>query len=400
MPPAPIPQNDPARLATLREYGILDSHRDKAYEDITALATYICGAPVSLISLIDEGRQWFKSEIGFGESETTREESFCAYTITDPRTLVVEDARLDPRFADNPLVTGDPNIRFYAGAPLIAPNGHVLGTVCVIDTEPRNLSADQIKALEALARQVMSLLKARLRIVENETAAAAIMQNEKLAAVGRLASSMAHGINNPLEAVTNLLYLSRLKSTDSEVRNWLDLADQELRRVATIANQTLRFHKQASNPVCISCAELFSSTLNVYEARLRNCNITVEKRKQDNQPVEVFEGDIRQVLSNLFSNAIDALPQGGRLLIRSREATDWATGRKGMVMTVADNGSGMTDEAKARMFEAFFSTKGIGGSGLGLWISAEIMARHKGRITIRTKHHVGTVVTLFLPFGG
>ncbi len=398
MPPAPIPTNDPERLATLREYGVLDSLRDQAYEDIIALATYICGTPISLISLIDESRQWFKAEVGIGASQTSREESFCAYTIENPQTLVVEDAQNDPRFADNPLVTGDPNIRFYAGAPLVAPNGHVLGTICVIDSKPRTITPDQIKALEALARQVMSLLKARLRIVENEVAAAAIMQNEKLAAVGRLASSMAHGINNPLEAVTNLLYLSRQQSVDPEVRVWLDLADQELRRVATIANQTLRFHKQSTNPQAITCEELIAATLLVFEARLRNCGITVETRKRAHDPIEVFEGDIRQVLSNLVSNAIDAMSMGGKLWVRSREATDWRSNRRGFVLTLADNGSGMTAETQARMFEAFFSTKGIGGSGLGLWISAEIMARHKGRIAIRTKQGAGTVVTLFLPF--
>ncbi len=401
MPSAAIPENEAARVASLNSYSLLDTLPERCYDDATALATYICGMPVSLISLVDENRQWFKSRVGFGPGETDRESSFCAHTLTNPVTLVVEDTFLDPRFADNPLVIGDPGIRFYAGAPLIESNGHVLGTICVIDTRPRSLSSAQIGALEALARQIMQLFEARRRLVENERAAKALMQSEKLAAVGRLASSMAHEINNPLEAVTNLLYLSRARSTDPEVQEWLEQADQELRRVAILANQTLRFHKQASKPRAVDCLTLFSTMLNVYEARLKNFGIIVEKRKRANEPVVCFEGDIRQVLSNIVTNAIDAMPHGGRLLVRSRTATDWRTGRKGLGLTIADTGTGIDLETQRRMFEAFFSTKGIGGSGLGLWISAEIMQRHEGRISVRSSQAVsgsGTVVCLFLPF--
>lgn len=401
MPSAPIPENDAARLAALNSYSLLDTLPERCYDDATALATYICGTPVSLISLVDQDRQWFKSRIGIGRSETDRESSFCAHTLTNPVTLVVEDTFLDPRFANNPLVIGDPGIRFYAGAPLVDPNGYVLGTICVIDTKPRSLSAAQVSALESLARQIMQLFEARQRLIENERAAKALMQSEKLAAVGRLAASMAHEINNPLEAVTNLLYLARARSNDPEVQEWLEQADQELRRVAILANQTLRFHKQASRPCAVDCLSLFSTVLNVYEARLKNFGIAVEKRKRANEPVICFEGDIRQVLSNIVTNAIDAMPLGGRLLVRSRTATNWQTGQKGLGLTVADTGTGIDVETQRRMFEAFFSTKGIGGSGLGLWISAEIMHRHQGSISIKSSTKTGqsgTVIYLFLPF--
>ena len=398
---APIPENDDARLATLYRYSILDTPREQGYDDITALATYICRTPFSTVTLVDRDRQWFKSEVGFGTNESGRSDGFCACALMVPETLIVEDTLLDARFAENPFVLGSPKIRFYAGAPLIAPNGHVLGTVCVFDTKPRVLRSGQISALESLSRQVMALLEARLRLADNERAAAALMQNEKLAAVGRLASSMAHGINNPLEAVTNLLYLVRLRAEDPQILGWLNRADQELRRVSVIANQTLRFHRQTSKPRAISCLDLFSQTLDVYEAQLNNAGITVEKRKRANEPIECFEGDIRQVLGNIIANAIDAMPTGGRLLVRSRRATDWKTGRKGLAFTMADTGAGMDRETRRRLFEAFFSTKGIGGSGLGLWISAEIIRRHQGKIVVRSsqsKGHTGTVVTLFLPF--
>ncbi|MEO6911519.1 MAG: GAF domain-containing sensor histidine kinase [Edaphobacter sp.] len=395
--------NDSARLAALRKYAILDTLPEQTYDDLTSLASFISGAPISLISLVDKDRQWFKSSVGLGDRETPRDQSFCAYTIADARTLIVEDTLLDPRFSDNPLVAGEPGIRFYAGAPLVDPHGHVLGTLCLIDNKPREISAAQVSALEALSRQVMQLLEARLGVLESQKAAKALMQSEKLAAVGRLASSMAHEINNPLEAVTNLLYLSRQRATDPDLESWLDQAEQELRRISVIANQTLRFHKQTSKPQSINCHSLFSTILSVYESRIKNAGITIEKRKRATEPVECFEGDIRQVLGNVVSNAIDAMPMGGRLIVRSREGTNWRTGKRGLVLTVADSGMGMSHDTQCRMFEAFFSTKGIGGAGLGLWISADIMHRHGGKITIRSSQEsaqTGTVVSLFIPFEG
>ena len=232
-------------------------------------------------------------------------------------------------------------------------------------------------------------------------AEAALLQTEKLAAVGRLASSIAHEINNPLEAVTNLLYLARRANHVAVIRPLLDSADEELRRVAVITNQTLRFHKQSSRPQDITCLDLFSSVLQMHEGKLRNWRIVVEKRKRANKPVKIYEGDIRQVLNNLVSNAIDAMPQGGRLLVRSREATSWRTGQKGLMLTIADNGTGIAPEIREKVFEAFYTTKGIGGTGLGLWISKDIVERHHGTLAVRSSQrelHRGTVFCLFLPF--
>ena len=248
---------------------------------------------------------------------------------------------------------------------------------------------------------VQAIAGATIETTQQKRAEAALLQAEKLAAVGRLASSIAHEINNPLESVTNLLYLARQYDNAPEVQNFLDIADQELRRVSSIASQTLRFHKQATNPHAIGCGELFSTVLSIYEGKLKNSNIAIEKRKRAHEPVVCFEGEIRQVLSNLVGNAIDAMSDGGRLLIRSREATDWRTGRKGLVLTVADNGNGIDPKTHGRIFEAFFTTKGFAGTGLGLWISAEIMERHQGRIRFRSSQREGcngTVFTLFLPF--
>jgi PAS domain S-box-containing protein len=237
-------------------------------------------------------------------------------------------------------------------------------------------------------------------ITEAKRAEAALLQSEKLAAVGRLASSIAHEINNPLESVMNLIYLARNGSPE-DARNFLDIADQEIRRVSIIANQTLRFHKQASNPQAVKAADLFSTVMSIYEGRLRNARVQVERKFRTDEPVWCFQGDVRQVLNNLVSNALEAMPFGGRLLIRSRKGRDWKTGRPGLILTVADNGSGIPREVQRHIFEAFFTTKGTAGNGLGLWVCQEIVQRHHGALRVRSctrQGRSGTTFTLFLPF--
>ena len=226
-----------------------------------------------------------------------------------------------------------------------------------------------------------------------------LLRSEKLAAVGRLASSIAHEINNPLEAVTNLVYLAQQSAQDEKTSSYLNVIEIELRRASAIANQTLRFHKQSSAATSITSATIINDTLSLYQGRLTNSSIVVETRNLAPQPVQCFEGEIRQAMANLIGNAIDAMhPKGGRLLLRSRKATDWATGRKGLLITVADTGSGIPKAAFNRLFEPFFTTKGHGGNGLGLWITKGIVARHEGRLSLRSKVGKGTVAMLFLPF--
>jgi GAF domain-containing protein len=158
---APLPTNEAERLAALKEYHILDTGTEQSYDDITTLAAHICGVPVALISMVDEARQWFKSRVGVEQQQTSREVAFCAHAILQNKPFIVGDATKDRRFADSALVTGDPYIRFYAGFPLINPEGLALGTLCVIDRQPRQLSAEQLKTMQALSRQVMALLELR-----------------------------------------------------------------------------------------------------------------------------------------------------------------------------------------------------------------------------------------------
>ena len=235
-------------------------------------------------------------------------------------------------------------------------------------------------------------------VTNQKKSADALIRTEKLAAVGRLAASIAHEINNPLEAVTNLLYLARGSENAAEVQGYLKTAEQELQRVSVIANQTLRFNKQATNPMPIACEDLIESVLPIYQGRLASSEVRVERRNKCACEVQCFDGEIRQVLSNLVGNAIDAMsPGGGRLLVRNRSTRDWDTGRPGVVFTVADTGSGIPPEALERIFDPFFTTKGFGGTGLGLWVSHEIAKRHHGSLRVRSSIGKGTVFTLFLP---
>jgi len=162
MPPAaPIPRNEVKRLKVLWQYDVLDTVPEEMFDDLTDLAAHICEAPVALISLVDENRQWFKSRVGTSLKETSRDISFCAHAILNDDLLLISDASKDPRFRENPLVTGPQRIRFYAGAPLVTPDGHALGTLCVLDKQPRKLRSEQQKALRVLARHVVTQLELR-----------------------------------------------------------------------------------------------------------------------------------------------------------------------------------------------------------------------------------------------
>jgi diguanylate cyclase (GGDEF)-like protein len=171
---AALPDNEPKRLEALRQYEILDTVSEQAYDDITELAAYIAQSPIALISLVDRDRQWFKSKVGIVESETPREYAFCAHAILNPNEpLIVSDATKDDRFADNPLVTENPDIRFYLGVPLVTTDKFAIGTLCVMDRIPRVLGPDQITALVSLSRQVVIQLELRRHAIELRQAAAA-----------------------------------------------------------------------------------------------------------------------------------------------------------------------------------------------------------------------------------
>ena len=248
---------------------------------------------------------------------------------------------------------------------------------------------------------IQAITAAWLEITHLKRAESALVQSEKLAAVGRLASSISHEINNPLEAITNLLYLiSGHDRLPEDLRIYVHMAQSELSRVSQIATQTLRFHRQAAKPTWVVPGELIDAVLNLYHGRLSNSGIRVESSYRTKRRVLCFENDIRQVLNNLIANAIDAMRNGGRLLVRTNDAVQQSTGRTGVRLTIADTGHGMSDAVQQRVFEPFYTTKGMNGTGLGLWISEGIVQRHCGRMEVRSSTQPechGTVFTLFLP---
>ncbi len=177
---SPPPAHEVNRLKALESYKILNTDAEQAFDDLTALAAYICGTPIALVSLVDAHQQWFKSKVGLEVTETSRELAFCAHAIQQPdELLIVPDALEDERFATNPLVTSDPNIRFYAGSPLVTPEGYPIGTLCVIDRIPRQLTLQQIEALQALSCQVMAQLDLRLNLSNVDQANKALRQSEE-----------------------------------------------------------------------------------------------------------------------------------------------------------------------------------------------------------------------------
>lgn len=237
-------------------------------------------------------------------------------------------------------------------------------------------------------------------LTEQKQSQNVLRRTEKLAAAGRLAASIAHEINNPLESVTNCLYLLDQGEMDDTSRSYLQLAQRELDRVVHITTQTLRFYRQSTKPTLVDVHDLLATVLALYDVRIRSSEITVVREYADIPSVQAYDGEIRQVLANLIGNAIDAMPTGGTLVLRTCWGRDWQDDRRGICINVADTGAGMDRRTRSKIFEPFFSTKGLTGTGLGLWVSQGILAKHQGKISLYTRQgeRSGTVFRLFLPF--
>ena len=248
-----------------------------------------------------------------------------------------------------------------------------------------------------------------LDATERKRSEEALRKSEKLAVTGRLAAAIAHEINNPLEAITNLLFLLRnFGHLDDAALNYVTTAEYEVRRVSEITQQTLRFYRQPTKAARTTLAELLDPVLSLYQSGINALNLHVERSYDAELGLFCFAGEIRQVFANLVGNAIDATGEGGRLLIRARRSRYWRNpAQEGIRFAFADTGAGMEPEVRERIFEAFFTTKEVTGTGLGLWVSHEILMKHHGLVHVRSRtaaqsastqeKSTGTVFEIFLP---
>ena len=428
---APLPSNETERIAALQSYGILDTLPEQEYQDIVQLASVICGVPIAVMSLVDKDRQWFKAKVGLDAEQTERDIAFCAHALNQPdEMLVVPDASRDDRFFDNPLVTGGLKIAFYAGAPLRLENGLVLGTLCVIDREPKILTETQKEALQALARQVMRQLERRHELAQLKAAQAQVLQSEKMASIGQLAAGVAHEINNPIGFVTSNMSMLRnyadiLITTVDTYRDVLGRADSTLAdqmhsdgviddgewqylktdliellgesmeglvRVKDIVGALRDFSH--SGPSIWEWADLHATidnALKIAATAIRDKAVII-KDYGTLTPVLCMPCQLGQVFMNLLLNASHAVPQNGTITITTRME------KNAVRVQIADNGHGIAPKHLPHIFEPFFTTKPIGaGTGLGLSVAYNIITGHNGKIDVESTVGVGTTFTLLIP---
>jgi PAS domain S-box-containing protein len=273
----------------------------------------------------------------------------------------------------------------------VRPNGDavwVRNSVCLVEGEPHNHP------------HVVSICE---DINEHKNAERILEQQEQMAAIGRLTSSIVHEINNPLEAVLNLLFLARRSANLDSAQRFLVDAEEELGRVSEITMQALQFHRQASQAASTSVVEILRSVLGLFKGKFKMAGVTLQAETTDNPELICFAGEVRQVFVNLIANAVESMPDGGRLTVKVRPGTDWRTGASGVRITIADTGHGMSRETRRHMYQAFFTTKGSAGSGLGLWVTANIVRKHQGSIRVRSQRLAnsgGTAFTLIFPLSG
>lgn len=405
---APIPANESARLEALHHYASPADKAERDFDDLTFLASLICGTPIALISLVGADRQWAKSRIGTIVSDVPREIGFTAHAILQPdRLMVVRDARIDSRFAENPMVRFEPHIRFYAGQPLLSPDGYALGALCVLDPIPRDLSGPQRDALQALARQVMLRFESRRQAAERALTEAELVAARQTADSARIAAeqasaaksfflaNMSHELRTPLNAIIG--YSEMLQEEARDDGHDESIADLEKIRVAgkhllATINDVLDFSKVEAGK-----ARLHVETFEV-DALIRDVIATVRPVVEANgNRLETTSGDglgpmrsdatkLRQCLVNVLANAGKFTERGTVRFEAWREtdgSADWLN------FQVSDTGIGITSEQLGRLFEPFAQAEPApgrtrGGTGLGLAITRQFCRLLGGDVTVRS----------------
>lgn len=390
--------NEQERLKVLESYAILDTASESDYDNLTLIASQICGTPVALITFVDEKRQWFKSNIGLEQSESPRDYSFCAYAIQKPdEVFVIPDARNDFRFKDNPLVGGVPNIVFYAGVPLVTDDGFPLGTICVIDHKPKILTPEQMQSLQALSQQAMKLLELRLHKMELEKILVTLEQkNQEL---NRFAYTAAHDLKSPL---ANILGLS-----DLFIDNYQDTIDDDgIEIISLIKSSSTKLKEMIDNLLTYSTSDAAKNasysevSVVVLEKELSdlfifkdNCKIIVTSNV-----ASIFTNKtvLEQVLINLVTNAIK---------YNNKKSTtikiDITAQPEFYKIKVQDNGPGILKEHQEVIFDLFEIVApadrfGVKGSGIGLATVKKIVENLGGTIQVESEMGKGTMFTFTL----
>jgi signal transduction histidine kinase len=386
----PILADEAERLAALRRYELLDTLPEQEYDDLTQLAAHICGVPIALVTLVDADRLWFKSRVGLPVAGIDRAQSFCSQVVVDREMMIIPDASCDERFARSPLVTGYPDIRFYAGTPLISQDGHALGTLCVVDLRPRQLDGQQIAMLRALGRQVMSQIELRLHLLVR-----AAMEKAK----DEFVSVVSHELRTPLTSIRGSLGLiegGALGTVPPELARMVAIARANTDRLVRLINDILDLEKIAAGKLELKLRPLDPADL--VDAALTETQGIAGQARVDLAWSAVEPGGARllgdrdrliQVLVNLLSNAIKVSPPGGGVAIRIESAG----GR--VRITVRDRGPGIAARDLSRIFGRFqqidsSDSRSRGGTGLGLSICKAIVEEHGGTIGVDTAEGEGS----------
>ncbi len=393
---APPTNDEAARLKSLYDYDILDTEAEKIFDDLTQLVAQICNMPISLISLVDSERQWFKSRVGLAPQQTSKDIAFCTHAIHQKKVFEVEDALHDERFFDNPLVTSTPNIRFYAGTPLISPEGHVIGTLCVIDDKPNKLTQDQRQALEVLGRSVISQMELRKNIKILKLA------NEHKT---EFLSNMSHELRTPLNAIIGFSHLMLENTQDYKIppkfSEYINHIDYSGRRLLSVVNSVIDLNKIEAGMMQVQiktiCLREFIKNLEgmlAITANQKNVEFSVHVSNDLPKYLAVDQAKISQIITNLAHNAIK-FTDGGKWV-----KVEISLNNEQLVITVADQGVGISSNDQTKLFEQFRQVgqaKSSEGSGLGLSITQSLVTLLGGKIKVLSTVGSGSIFKVLLP---